>query len=176
MKKCQIILTAERLREVLSYDQETGIFTRLVSATNRVNVGDVAGYVHQSGYRLIRVDSGRYLAHRLAWLYVYGAFPADGMDHINGDRADNRICNLREATDAENNQNKISERSGTSKYLGVSWSKRDNKWRATIHVNRKQHYLGQFATEEEACAAYCAAKSELHTFNPVPRKTMEQTL
>jgi len=176
MKKCQIILTAERLREALSYDQETGIFTWLVSPNFRVKVGDAAGCGHHTGYRRIVIDGVSHQAHRLAWLYVQGYFPTNIMDHINGDRADNRIFNLREATDAENNQNKISSRNSTSKYLGVSWSKQRNKWLATIHVNRKQRYLGQFATEEEAYAAYCAAKAEFHAFNPAPRKPMEQTL
>lgn len=163
------MLTAKRLREVLSYYPDTGIFTWLVRARP-----GAAGCMDRLGYRRIMIDGVQYYAHRLAWLYIYGASPTNGIDHINGDPADNRICNLREATQAENNQNKRSKRNGSSKYLGVSWYKRTEKWQAHITVNGKQHFLGCFGTEEEAHSAYCAAKTELHTFNPVQRLNCEQ--
>lgn len=168
------MLTAERLREVLIYNPETGIFTWLVRARPGAEAGDVAGCIDRLGYRRIAIDGGQYKAHRLAWLYVCGAFPANGMDHINGDPADNRICNLREATQGENNQNTKSYRNSSSKYLGVSWHTLKKKWQAQITVNGKQHYLGYFANEEEAHSAYCAAKTELHTFNPAQRLNCEQ--
>jgi len=162
-------ITQDRLKQVLYYDPETGIFTWLVRPTNSVQIGDVAGSLTRKGYRQIMIDGVTYLAHRLAWLYATGTFPVDGMDHINGNPADNRIVNLREATGSENDQNRKSRRNSASKFVGVCWSKDCKKWEARICVNSKQRYLGQFATEEEAYVAYCAAKKSLHTFNPVPR-------
>ena len=100
-------LTAERLREVLAYDPDTGVFTwkARTSPFSRVNVGDVAGNLRRDGYIEICVDGRKHQSHRLAWLYVYGEWPADQIDHINGIRTDNRIANLREANNAENHHN-----------------------------------------------------------------------
>ena len=84
-------LTAERLREVLDYDPDTGVFTRKVRTASSVKVGDVAGSLNGKGYIRIRVDGRLYFAHRLAWLYVHGEWPVDQVDHINGIKNDNRI-------------------------------------------------------------------------------------
>lgn len=163
-------LSHERLKQVLHYDPDTGIFTRKARIQG-AKLGAVAGGVGNDGYCRIRIGCIKYMAHRLVWLYVHGDFPVADIDHINGSRADNRIANLRKATDAENSQNRIANRNSTSKYLGVYWNKLAKKWKAQITVNRKQHYLGYFVTEEEAHAAYRKAKAQIHTFNPVPRHT-----
>jgi hypothetical protein len=112
-------LTAARLRELLHYDPETGAWTRLVSTSNhRARVGDNAGGVTGT-YVKIRVDVRQYPAHRLAWLYMTGAWPKHEIDHINGDRLDNRWCNLRPANDAEQARNKRTAVNNEAGYKGV---------------------------------------------------------
>ena len=167
MKKA---LMAERLREVLHYDPGTGVFTWLVRLNNRVAIGDVAGCLHKGGYRRVKIDGESHLTHRLAWLYVHGRWPTHQIDHINGATGDNRLVNLREATHAENCQNKPAQQAGnTSGYPGVCWSKDRQKWMVQIHANHKRHYLGLFADLEAAAAAYVEAKKRLHAFQPEVR-------
>ena len=158
-------LTAERLREVLHYDPETGVFTWRVRA-GHAKIGDVAGGYDGRGYRVIGVDGALYRAHRLAWLYTTGAWPADQIDHINGARDDNRFANLREATHRENGQNRTAHPFNTSGHPGVCWHKAAQKWMAQIRTSQKHRYLGLFSTPEEAAAAYVEAKRRLHTFQP----------
>jgi hypothetical protein len=153
-------LTAERLRELLNYDPETGVFTRLVRAANK-KAGDRAGCARGDGYLLIRVSGSLYLAHRLAWFYVHGAWPANKIDHIDGVRDNNRIDNLRDATDAVNSQNIRSARAGSaSGLLGASKHKRS--WSATIETGGVRHRLGTFSTPELAHGAYLGAKRNMH--------------
>lgn len=154
-------LTAERLREVLSYNAETGIFTWLVSR-GKARVGDVAGKHACNGYWRIKLYGKEYPAHRLAWLYVYGAFPDGPVDHINLDKIDNRIANLREATLAENQHNKSEQKNNTSGFKGVSRLSKNGRWRAEIMLNGKSKYLGSFRTAEEAADAYSNAAVNLH--------------
>ena len=113
-------LTAERLREVLDYGPDTGVFTWKIRTNSRVKVGDVAGALRPDGYIQISIDGRLHRAHRLAWLYVTGESPPDQIDHINGVRDDNRIANLRLATSAENKQNlrRAKSRNKTG-FLGV---------------------------------------------------------
>lgn len=151
-------LTAEYLRSVLHYEPETGIFTRKVSTSNSVKVGDAAGSQSGRGYLNITVGSRLYRAHRLAWLYVYGNWPEDQLDHINRDRADNRIENLREVTNKQNHQNSGKRRDNTSGHPGVCWHKQRSKWVARIMHNQKQIHLGLFTDIEEAIAARKAAE------------------
>lgn len=151
-------LTAEYLRSILDYEPETGIFTRKVRTAARVKVGDVAGSLDGGGYLQIRVQSQRYRAHRLAWLYVYGAWPKDQLDHINRIRTDNRIANLREASHKQNNQNKSKQSNNTSGHPGIYRHKRISKWRAQIKHNQKHISLGYFENLEEAIAARKAAE------------------
>ena len=147
-------LTAEKLRELLHYDPETGIFTRKVRTSSRIKIGDVAGCLSsRDGYLRIAVLSRDYLAHRLAWLYVYGNWPEDQIDHINRNRSDNRISNLRGVTNKQNLQNASKYSHNTSGHTGVCWHKQCSKWVAQIAHNRKHLSLGCFATIEEAIAA-----------------------
>lgn len=155
-------LTAERLREVLHYDPETGVFTRLESkAWNASGSGEVQpcrGYIH------LYVDGKRYPAHRLAWLYVYGCWPRDLIDHRNGDRSDNRICNLREADHKLNRENQHCARSDnlSSGVIGVHWSAYHKKWKAHIRVDGRLQHLKYCSSVEEASSVYLAAKRKLH--------------
>lgn len=151
-------LTAEYLRSVLDYDPATGIFTRKVSTARRVKVGDVAGSQDGHGYLRIMVQLRGYQAHRLAWLYTYGEWPKDQIDHINRNRSDNRIANLRDVSHKQNGQNRSKSSHNTSGHPGVAWYKRDSKWQAKIAHNCKDIHLGYFATLEEAIAARKAAE------------------
>lgn len=153
-------LTAERAREVLDYDPDTGVFRRLVAKGGQWS-GAIAGYLQPNGYWYICVDGRKYLAHRLAWLITNGAFPADQIDHIDGDRANNRLANLREATNAGNQQNiRRAHRDNTTGFLGASPNK--NRFRAHIRVDGERRHLGTFGTPEQAHAAYLDAKRKLH--------------
>jgi hypothetical protein len=142
------VLTAERLRELLHYDPETGVFTWLRSG-HGVRIGDVAGFKDWEGYRVIKIAGHRYRAHRLAWLYVHGQWPKADLDHINCDKADNRFCNLRDCSCAQNQANsyrKLALRKGAHSARG--------KWQSAIKVNGKNHWLGYFDTREDAALAY----------------------
>ena len=159
-------LTADRLREVLDYPSETGVFTWRVQVCSQAPVGAVAGTLSDSGYWRIRIDSKFYYAHRLAWLYVKGLWPRCEIDHKNRVKTDNRIANLREATRAENEQNKSLQTNNKSGYRGVCWLQKRLAWAAQISVNGKRKHLGYFATPEAAYEAYKSAATRAHTHNP----------
>jgi hypothetical protein len=162
-------LTAERVRELLSYDPDTGVFL-WIKARRAVTVGAVAGSSYGNGYLRIKINDRAHLSHRLAWLYAHGEWPAAQIDHINGIRSDNRLVNLREATPGENQQNVASTRSTPSRRLGVTWDKRARKWRARIKINRKETHLGLFETIEGAAQARAKAKAQMHKFQPFDRE------
>lgn len=161
-------LTAERLRELVSYDPETGIFTRLVRVARRVRVGDVAGAVNKQGYVSFAIDGKTYSAQRLAWLYVHGKWPDACIDHLNGIRHDNRFANLRDVNVKTNVQNQRSPRiNNKSGLLGVRIRKEcpANPFVAQIQVDGRVRYIGNFPTGESAHAAYLNAKRLLHAGN-----------
>lgn len=155
-----------RLRELFSYDPVTGVFTRRTSVGGS-KAGSVAGHAAYDGYVYIQADGKRYSAHRLAWLFVHGRWPYEQTDHINGVRSDNRIANLREATNLQNVQNQKSAHSNnkSSGVLGVSWHSRDRKWRAQIQVDGKKKLIGSYDSIAEAKAAYDNCKADLHPFS-----------
>lgn len=154
------MLTHERLREVLHYDAETGIFTWRITASARARAGCAAGKGDPNGYVRIGFEGRYYLAHRLAWLYTTGELPKLDLDHKDGVRANNRWDNLREANRSQNCQNRKRDRRGTSGLKGAAWSSRHQKWGASITIDKKQKYLGYFDTPEEAHAVYVAAATE----------------
>lgn len=161
------ILTAERVRELLNYDPDTGIFTRKVRTAQRHQVGDRADFIYiggaSPGYHRVCIDSERYQAHRVAWLYHYGEWPEKFIDHINGDRADNRIVNLRAADAQLNLENLRHARvNNACGFLGVHWHAQSGKWRSQIISHGKKHHIGLFVTPELAHAAYVNAKRVLH--------------
>lgn len=152
----------ERVASLLAYDQATGIFT-WKAARGCAPKGSPAGAVMGNGYISIRVDGVRYLAHRLAWLLIHGAWPKGEIDHINGSRYDNRIENLRDVTRSLNQQNQTrAQSSNTTGALGVSKADAKGRFRARIFTNGKEHHLGTFKTVEEASQAYTSAKRQLH--------------
>src|SRR5574337_388583 len=155
-------LTAARLRELLRYEPDTGSFYWIKSPTLRIPDGAPAcNKGNSKGYISIRVDGKSYQAHRLAWLYVHGVWPAAFIDHINGVRADNRICNLREATAFDNQANSKLKRTNSTGFKGVYRHKASGLFHArlTERTTGKQRSLGYFKTAEEAHRAYCTAAS-----------------
>lgn len=153
-------LTRQRLLEVLDYDQCTGIF-KWKSCFHKSFIGAVSGCKRGDGYIVITIDGEKHLAHRLAWLFVHGHFPHPDIDHIDNDKSNNRINNLREATKKINAQNRVRAVCGNkSGFLGVS--PMDGKWRATIMIDGKQFFIGRFRDPAEAHAAYVRVKREMH--------------
>lgn len=156
-------LTVERVREALDYDFDTGVFVWRLSPSRKIRVGQIAGCPDDKGYTLIGLDGGHYFAHRLAWFWVFGEWPTNKIDHRNGDGCDNRLGNLRDASDAINSQNQRRPRKGNaSGLLGVSWDRVRERWTAHISVAGVQKNLGRFKGENEAYAVYLDAKRRLH--------------
>jgi hypothetical protein len=154
-------LTSTLLRELLNYDPLTGKFTRLVRTSNRINVGDEAGSFNAKGYRQIYLGGFNYRANRLAWLYMTGEWPADVVDHINGNRSDDRWVNLRDVPGYVNQQNyKRARRDSSTGFLGVSAS--NGRYTARIRVAGKYLSLGSFSTPELAHLAYLTMKRKAH--------------
>lgn len=154
-------ITAELVRSLLIYDPLTGIFTRRVDR-KRFKAGTPAGRAHNRGYFQLDVLGHRFLAHRLAWMYVHGQWPTHQIDHINGIRSDNRLANLREATPAENSANKVrlSPRN-TSGVRGV-YRQRNGLWRAQIAKNRRVFYIGTYKAKADAAKARDEAAKRLY--------------
>jgi len=159
-------LTQEKLKSLLYYSKDTGLFFWRNQRRPAINPWDQAGNRNVRGYVQLTINQFNYLAHRLAWLYVNGEWPSEQIDHIDTDKSNNRWANLREATASENQQNQRSapKSKESSRLLGVSWSKASRKWTAQIKLNGKKIYLGLFDSEQAAHEAYVAAKREIHAF------------
>jgi hypothetical protein len=158
-------ITYERLRELLTYNSETGAFIwNMDRKCRQVKAGDVAGHKSRLGYMVTGIDgSAPMLMHRLAWFYVYGQHPSEQIDHINGNRSDNRLINLRVVNNQQNNQNRhILRSTNTSGYAGVSWHKQRSRWNATITVSGKKKSLGLYASAKEAGAIAAKARAQMH--------------
>jgi len=153
-------LTAEVLRTLLSYDPETGVFTRRVVTASRVHLGDVAGWEDKDGYVNISLLNLTWKAHRLAWFYMTGEWPKADIDHKNLTHNDNRWDNLREATRTQNLANSGKRPSNTSGLKGVS--KTGRKWRANMSIDDRQVYLGSFDCKAAAHFAYIVASHSRH--------------
>ncbi|AMV00047.1 HNH endonuclease signature motif containing protein [Xanthomonas citri] len=161
------MLTATRLREVVSYDPSTGVFVRVVRLAQRHAAGDRADFLVSSGklagYSRISIDGRRYLAHRCAWLYVHGSWPEHQIDHVNGLKSDNRIANLRDVTCAVNRENmRVRRRDNRSGMLGVHLHTQSQKWRARLQVDGRIVDGGVHETATQAHERYKALKRELH--------------
>jgi hypothetical protein len=155
-------LTAERLRELLHYNPETGIFTRIAPVYG-CRIGDAAGSLTKKGYIEIGIDNKVYYAHRLAWLYMTGEWPPHYVDHREFQKADNRWDTLRNAPPSESQFNRRKQHNNTSGYKGMHRHTRDKtKWVARIGVRGKQIHIGWYDSPEEAAAAYKAAAIKYH--------------
>jgi hypothetical protein len=145
------MLNQETLKQHLSYNPSTGLFTRLIAKSKAVKVGDIAGSKDKQGYITLMVCGKLYKAHRLVWLYMYGEWPKNEIDHINRNKADNRLCNLRDVEKWVNQHNRDANKTNKSGFKGVC--RKGKKWSAVIKINKKTHWLGVFETAELANAA-----------------------
>lgn len=153
-------LTVSEARRLLHYDPDTGIFMWKVTRSGKAKAGMLAGRVMQNGYLIVMVHEKAYLGHRLAWFIYYGRWPVGFIDHANGKPLDNRISNLRECTNSENQANRHKTNNRTSGVKGVCFDKRTGKWQAAIKVNGRNKYLGQYDTIKKAEAAYKKSAKE----------------
>lgn len=166
------MITQERLKELLDYNPKTGVFTNKITRSSKAKKGAVAGGIRteKNGdrYVAIKLDNNQYLAHRLAWLYVYGFMPDCLIDHIdnNGCKTDNRIENLRLATHKQNQENRGIPKNNTSGIKGVSWDSRSGRWKAAIKHNGKSICLGYYANIDDAASARQNAENLLFTHSP----------
>jgi hypothetical protein len=157
----------EYVLSILSYDPDTGIFRWKVARNSyggKAKPGALAG-CRRDRYHKIGIDGVEYRASRLAWLIVHGRWPAKCIDHINRDRFDNRIVNLREATQAQNMQNKTVNKTSSTGIKGVGFCKERQRFYARICVNYKSKHLGYFDNIGDAAAAYTYASVKLHPFS-----------
>jgi len=159
------LITQNRLKDLLTYDPDTGVFIRNAKFRN-LPKGGAVGCVGAGGYMQCSLDGRMYKMHRLAWLYIYGRWPNDQIDHINHNVTDNRIRNLREVSCAENHQNRARRTKNSSGYLGVGWHKRDKRWQAHIEVNGKRHHLGYYSDLDAAMSARKIAEITHHPTRP----------
>ena len=157
-------LTQSRLKELLDYNQETGIFTcKVARANNSIPVGSIAGSL-SNGYIRICIYGRSYMAHRLAWLYVYGVWPDNEIDHKDTVKHHNWLNNLRDVTHSGNQQNvATARRNNKTGLLGSVFHKASGKYQAAIVISGKKQHLGIFSTPEEAHEVYLAAKRIHHS-------------
>ena len=157
-------LTVDLLNHLFEYDKETGNLIWKIKPSSRghsVKAGDIAGTLKSHGYLCVGINYNSYRAHRLIFLMHKGYLPKT-VDHINGDKLDNRIENLRAATVGQNQHNRKTNANNTSGYKGVCWNKAQKKWTARITLERKNIHLGYFANVEEAAEVVRKAREELH--------------
>jgi hypothetical protein len=162
-------LTQSRLMELLHYNPATGEFRWRINVSSTGRAGHIAGCVNRAGYVVIRLDRKLYLAHRLVFLYMEGAFPPSLVDHIDMAKSNNRWSNLRHATKSENGQNRIAAQRNNrrSGVLGVYWSDANQAWGAKVVVNGRQHHGGFYPTKALASAAHLALKRRLHPYGMI---------
>jgi hypothetical protein len=155
-------MTYEQANALFSYDPITGSILWKVSPGGKGRSGSEAGTFDLEGYRVIRYKGKGYKAHRIAWLLQHKEFPNKVIDHINGDKSDNRISNLREADFVLNASNvKRPNKSTSSGYRWVSWFSQYQKWKAMFQYNKKIHFVGHFDCPKEAYEAALTARKEV---------------
>jgi hypothetical protein len=146
-------ITQDRMRSAVSYNPNTGVFVRLHERMNR-SIGKPTGSLTALGYIIIGIYGGKYYAHRLAWFWVHGEWPESLVDHIDGNKTNNKIINLRLATHGQNLSNSKVSIKNTSGFKGVVFQPESGNWIAKIKVNYDGYHLGSFKTKIEAAMAY----------------------
>ena len=146
-------ITQAEVKRLFNYDPEVGDLIRKISTKSRRDKGEIAGYHHPNGYIYVKIDSGKYLIHRVIFIHVTGSLPANEVDHINGKKDDNRWCNLRDVTRIENLKNQKVRKSNSSGFMGVHWCKNQEKWISRICNNSKNVCLGSFSDIQDAVRA-----------------------
>lgn len=158
-------LDTERLHKLLRYEPDTGVIRW--NGRGRLRDGRVAGSVDKDGYLVLRIDGRRFPLHRIAFALHFGRWPEQDIDHADGDRRNNRIGNLREATRTQNNANSKFRVNNTSGLRGVHWHAASMKWRAMIRENKRSRCLGLYASKEEAHDRFLAAANAAYgAFSP----------
>lgn len=170
-------ITQERLKKLLTYDGETWLFTCKVNRRRVAKKGDIPGFV-RNGYLFVGLENNEYRAHRLAWLYTYGYFPENGLDHINRNRLDNRIKNLREVSQSCNIRNIGNLINNTSGVKGVSFIKKENRWVSYIGIHGKRKTLGRYKSFDNAVCArlateQCLGWNSCDSLSPAHKYVME---
>lgn len=158
-------MTRDYLKTLMHYDPDTGIFTRLTAVARNTKVGDEVGTDAGKGHLRTGIDGKYYFMHRLAFIYMTGKFPNHSVDHINGDRADNRWCNLRDVPCGENSRNAKRCRNNKSGVTGVTWSAKSLRWRSFIGVSGQIIYLGSFTNKESAISVRKSAE-RIYGYHP----------
>lgn len=156
------ILTQERLRFLLDYNPNTGVLTWRAKPSRGIKVGRQAGTPTSEGYLALQINKKKMFAHRAIWLYVHGVWPPEEIDHINRDRSDNRLVNLRLATRLANSHNTGKHATNTSGHKGVTLHHRTKQWQVQLRANNKTFYVGQFAQLADAVQARAIAEIFLH--------------
>lgn len=151
------MLTQERLKELLHYCPETGLFIWLCNTGAKNVEGTIAGSPNSHGHRQISIYHKRHFAHRLAFLFMNGELPSEFVDHINGNPDDNRWTNLRAASATQNQRNSKLRSDSSSGLKGTHWHEKAKKWNAKIRLNKKTISLGSYESPLEAHTAYCVA-------------------
>lgn len=149
------MITQSELKEVLNYDQETGIFTWIKKPSKNISIGALCGSINKEGYHVLRINNNSIYAHRAAWIYVYGNIENSEIDHVNRIKTDNRIINLRLATRSQNIINRMFENStGYRVVTEVNRLKSKSKFVAASRLNNKRIHIGTFDNAEDAAFAY----------------------
>jgi len=157
----------EDIKKHLSYDPETGVFRWKIRRKGRRFDAPV-GHLNAGGYLVARISGIDYYLHRIAMAFSYGEWPPSHTDHVNGDKSDNRLVNLRAVTPSVNGQNRRgAKKNNKHGLIGVSYFKQTGRYSAQIHINRKKIHLGYYATAELANSAYKKAKTKIHAGIPV---------
>lgn len=155
------MITHAELLEALRYDPDAGLFYWRVKNSWRCKIGDIAGTPMKRGYWKITVNGASYYAHRLAWFYVHGIWPAGQIDHKDRDKTNNKLNNLRVANQQGNSANMFRENQNTSGYKGVQWHRGAKKWVARVKHAGVDYHLGLFEDPKKAHEAYCRKAAEL---------------
>lgn len=163
------VLTQARLHELFDYDEVSGNLIWKARTSRRISVGDIAGYHTSQGYLAVRVDGRLYLAHRLIWMYLYGEFPVNEIDHRDGCGTNNRQANLRAATRAENAQNCKLRLDNALGVPGVYFNQRAGRYVARLEAFKSVRFTRAFVTIDQAASARAQAKARFHEFQPEQR-------
>ena len=145
-------MTQEKLKQLLHYNPDNGSITWKTTRNGRVKIGQEAGTLHPSGYIYIRINNNGHAAHRVAWLYIHGNIP-EYIDHINHNRSDNKLANLRIATKQDNARNRTISTTNIHGCFGIYFESDRGKWTARITAEGKHKRIGRYKTKEEAIQA-----------------------